>query len=93
MKRTGKRSAIITPIKYDEPRFEANCQICSLSGRDSWASSICVLCNLFICKQHMKIIREKPYCYNCRENESSKQILIALETDIDIRKRKKWCCF
>jgi hypothetical protein len=91
MNRTGKRSAIITPIKYNEPRYEAKCQICSLSGRDNWASSICVLCNLFICKQHMKIIREKSYCYNCRENESSKQILIALETDIG--KRKKWCCF
>jgi hypothetical protein len=90
MNRSGKRSAIITPIKYNEPRHEVKCQICADKGRDTWASTICTLCNLFICKQHMKIIIDKPYCFICRNNETSNSILNAIEISVV---KKKWCCF
>lgn len=91
MNRYNKRSAIVTPIKYNQPRFEANCQICLEINKVRWASSICTMCNLFICTEHMKIIRDKSYCQKCRNQETSSKILNALESTE--KTKNYYCCF
>lgn len=92
MYNSTKRSAIVTPIRNIEPRSEVKCQLCNLKNLDRWASTICTYCDLFICKEHMKVIADNSYCSNCINNPQYKSILMASELVETKQKKNKWSC-
>ncbi len=81
MNSSNKRTGIVTPLKITDPRHDVKCQICINEDRSRWAFGLCQLCDKFICKEHMVVIRNQSYCNPCRNdpNSDSSQILNAVD--------------